>query len=470
PGTCARGLGFARQSRPELRRRPVRNHARASRRVAAVAAPSRAFEGRCEAARHRGAGSRLHRSAHRRSRRRCRCRRAQAAADARRRRARICASGGCAAGVDAGAASAAAHAGVAAPARLRHAPGDPARAGRHQALQPAGTGVGAGRSRARRLRRGPGARHRRAPGLRDLGQSPGPSRRPLADPAGGALRRGRRAAWLVAGAGAGRNRGTVDGRGRSRRRAGAVQCRARYPAGLDAGRARMAAAPGDHRTAGTTGDGVSDVPRLPTPRIRGGRMKRTSAGATLRRLLLLLLLAGVVAGGWLWQRYQGFADASLAGVRAGDSLLVERGDNLGSVLRKLQAQGVATGDRLHWQVLARELGAAGRLQVGEYALAADTSPRALLAAMRDGKVVRRNFTIVEGWNIRGLRAALAKVPLLGQDTAQMDDAALMRALGHPGQHPEGRFLPETYAWVRGDSDLDLLRRAYAAMDKALDEA
>ena len=199
-------------------------------------------------------------------------------------------------------------------------------------------------------------------------------------------------------------------------------------------------------------------------------MKRTSAGATLRRLLLLLLLAGVVAGGWLWQRYHAFADASLAGVRAGNSLLVERGDNLGSVLRKLQAQGVATGDRLHWQVLARELGAAGRLQVGEYALAADTSPRALLAAMRDGKVVRRNFTIVEGWNIRGLRAALAKVPLLGQDTAQMDDAALMRALGHPGQHPEGRFLPETYAWVRGDSDLDILRRAYAAMDKALDEA
>ena len=43
----------------------------------------------------------------------------------------------------------------------------------------------------------------------------------------------------------------------------------------------------------------------------------------------------------------------------------------------------------------------------------------------------------------------------------------MRALGQPGQHPEGRFLPETYAWVRGDSDLDVLRRAHAAMAKAL---
>ena len=36
----------------------------------------------------------------------------------------------------------------------------------------------------------------------------------------------------------------------------------------------------------------------------------------------------------------------------------------------------------------------------------------------------------------------------------------MKALGHPGQHPEGRFLPETYLYTRGDSDLDVLERAH----------
>ena len=46
----------------------------------------------------------------------------------------------------------------------------------------------------------------------------------------------------------------------------------------------------------------------------------------------------------------------------------------------------------------------------------------------------------------------------------------MAQLGHPGQHPEGRFLPETYVYTRGDSDLDVLKRAHAAMDKALDAA
>ncbi|HWS77812.1 MAG TPA: hypothetical protein VN205_05475, partial [Thermomonas sp.] len=121
------------------------------------------------------------------------------------------------------------------------------------------------------------------------------------------------------------------------------------------------------------------------------RARRRGPGGFFRRALLVLLVAAVLAGGWYWQRYQGFADAPLAGIESGDSLVVERGDSLGSVLRKLDAEGIATGDRLQWQVLSRGVGAAGKLQVGEYALDAGTSPRALLLAMRDGRVVRRMF-------------------------------------------------------------------------------
>ena len=194
-----------------------------------------------------------------------------------------------------------------------------------------------------------------------------------------------------------------------------------------------------------------------------------AGGVLLRMMLVLALAAGGVAA-WQWLGYQRFADAPMPGLAEDASLVVARGDSLDKVLRKLEEQGVATGERLHWQLLARQTGAAGKLQVGEYALAQYESPRALLLAMRDGKVVRRMFTIVEGWNIRELRAALAKAPLLQQETAGLDDAALMKALGHEGQHPEGRFLPETYAWVRGDSDLDILRRAHADMARALDEA
>jgi UPF0755 protein len=191
----------------------------------------------------------------------------------------------------------------------------------------------------------------------------------------------------------------------------------------------------------------------------------------MSKLLLLVLLAALVAGGaWLWQRYTGFADAPLPGIAQGDTLVVERGDSLPTVVARLRKAGIETGHRLEWQALAKQLGAANRLQVGEYALEPGMTPRDLLIALRDGKVLNRRFTIVEGWNIRDLRAALARNEELQHETGDLSDAALMAKLGHAGQHPEGRFLPETYLFIRGDTDLDILRRAYGSMEKALDTA
>ena len=181
---------------------------------------------------------------------------------------------------------------------------------------------------------------------------------------------------------------------------------------------------------------------------------------------LLLLILGA-AGLFAWQQQTRFADRPMSGIEPGDSVVVASGDNLGVVLAKLRELGVDTGEALQWRVLAKQLQAAGRLQIGEYPLDVETTPRQLLESMRDGRVVQRRFTIVEGWNIRELRAALARAKPLEQETAPLDDASLMKALGHPGQHPEGRFLPETYLYTAGDSDLDVLRRAHEAMDKAL---
>ena len=185
--------------------------------------------------------------------------------------------------------------------------------------------------------------------------------------------------------------------------------------------------------------------------------------------VITALLAGAL-GYWAVDRYLGFADTPIAGVQPGDTVVVERGDSLVAVVDKLHAMGARNGHRLEWQALARQLGAAGKLQVGEYALDPGITPRMLLLRMREGKVIGYRFTIVEGWNLRELRAALAKARPLQHKAGKLDDAALMKALGHPGIHPEGRFLPETYTYTRGDDDLDILRRAFDAMTRALDAA
>jgi len=194
------------------------------------------------------------------------------------------------------------------------------------------------------------------------------------------------------------------------------------------------------------------------------RKPRSGLGAFV--MIVVLLVAGYLA----FQRYEGFADAPLGGLSQGESLDVASGDSLARIVAKMRAAGIATGNVAEWQLLARQMGAAGRIQVGEYSLEPGTTPRDLLERMREGRVIRHRFTIVEGWNIRELRAALAKAEPLAHKADSLDDAALMRTLGHGGEHPEGRFLPETYDYTRGDSDLDVLRRAHDAMDQALDAA
>ena len=182
---------------------------------------------------------------------------------------------------------------------------------------------------------------------------------------------------------------------------------------------------------------------------------------------LVVLVLAAAGTAWLWQRYASFSDQPIAGLQAGGSVVVASGDSFPGVLRKLRAAGVVHGADLEWRVLSRHLDVAGSLKVGEYALDPGITPRQLLLDMRNGKVISYRITLVEGWDIRQLRAALNAATPLVHETTGLDDAALMKLLGHAGQHPEGRFLPETYVYSRGDSDVDVLRRAYAAMEKAL---
>jgi UPF0755 protein len=121
-------------------------------------------------------------------------------------------------------------------------------------------------------------------------------------------------------------------------------------------------------------------------------------------------------------------------------------------------------------VLAWEMRVAEGLHAGEYAIDQGLTPRTLLARMAAGDVIQHRVTLIEGSTFRELRLALAAESALKQESAAMSDADLMTAVGAPGVHPEGRFLPETYAYTKGMSDLDVLRRAYQAMQKAVDAA
>ena len=84
-------------------------------------------------------------------------------------------------------------------------------------------------------------------------------------------------------------------------------------------------------------------------------------------------------------------------------------------------------------------------------------------------MVQYSLTLVEGWTFRQVRAALAGQERLEHTLSGLDDAAVMQRLGLDGQHPEGRFFPDTYRYVRGMRDIDLLRQAHERLSSVLDE-
>ena len=75
-------------------------------------------------------------------------------------------------------------------------------------------------------------------------------------------------------------------------------------------------------------------------------------------------------------------------------------------------------------------------------------------------MVLHQFTIVEGWNLRELRAALLADPVLVTTLADVSDADLPARLEIDAPSAEGQFLPETYRYARGTTDEEFLRRAH----------
>lgn len=181
----------------------------------------------------------------------------------------------------------------------------------------------------------------------------------------------------------------------------------------------------------------------------------------LRALLAVMLIAGLAAGAaWQWLRSPlGLAAPSV-------ELSIEPGTNPAEVARAWVAAGVQTDARWLYQWF-RWSGLAKQIRAGSYEVHAGVTPRDLLDKMVRGDQVLEQLRLIEGWNWRQVRAALAAAPALQGKVAAMSDAQVMSALGEPGVAPEGRFFPDTYAYSRGVSDLTVLKRAHAAMRQRL---
>ena len=179
-------------------------------------------------------------------------------------------------------------------------------------------------------------------------------------------------------------------------------------------------------------------------------------------VFLLVLLAALAVGGWaLWWVYHPLRLAAPT-----VDVSIEPG-----TLPRGVAQAVAdAGVDVHPDLLYawfRLSGQARQIKAGSYELEQGLTPHRLLAKLARGEESLRAVTLVEGWTFRQMRAVLAKEDSLKPQTQGLPDEAVMKLLGRPGVHPEGRFFPDTYTYARGSTDLAVMQRALRAMDKQL---
>lgn len=199
--------------------------------------------------------------------------------------------------------------------------------------------------------------------------------------------------------------------------------------------------------------------------------KSTSSPHRRRTTLIVwaLLLGSIasIAAWYLWHSFQQFADRPLHDRPDPVVILVPQGSGLHGILDQLATAGLDPDPRWRWQLLLRQSGLAGKLKSGEYAIPRRLTPRGLLVAIAEGKVVQHRVTIFEGTRFKDLRLLLAQQPALTQTLTGLSDEEVLKRIGSTRTHAEGWFLPETYFYPRGFTDLDLLKRAYWEMEKAL---
>ena len=188
----------------------------------------------------------------------------------------------------------------------------------------------------------------------------------------------------------------------------------------------------------------------------------------IRKLVVLLLIAlfsaALLLGFSAWKY-----DAALKqplNLTQEQLLDVPAGATPTGTFNRLEADGVLDGAfwlRLYWR-----FNLDGQpLHSGEYRMTPGMTAEGLIGLWQRGEVVQYSLTLVEGWNFRQVRSALAKHEKIVQSLSGLSDSEVMEKLGHPGVFPEGRFFPDTYRFVRGMTDVEFLKKAYNRLDDVL---
>ena len=178
-------------------------------------------------------------------------------------------------------------------------------------------------------------------------------------------------------------------------------------------------------------------------------------------LAFLMLLAGAAAA-----VYVALVPISLP--REQIEFTLTPGSSMRTAAREIAASEVGSEP---WVLvaLARLMGVETSIKAGSYQISRGTTPLELLRKLTRGDFTQAELAFIEGWTFRQMRQRIDAHPDLRHETRNLSEGEIMRLLGAPELSAEGAFFPDTYLFAKKSSDLELLARAYRAMQRHLQE-
>ena len=114
-------------------------------------------------------------------------------------------------------------------------------------------------------------------------------------------------------------------------------------------------------------------------------------------------------------------------------------------------------------------GRASKVHAGEYEISQNDSVVSLVNSMFEGKIFYRQLRLKEGSTFNELLEALIENPYLSKDR-EINSTDLIRSHLKISYHSlEGLFYPDTYFFKKGDSTLNLLKRAHGKHNQVVEE-
>ena len=189
----------------------------------------------------------------------------------------------------------------------------------------------------------------------------------------------------------------------------------------------------------------------------------------MKKIFLIIVIIGaaaLIAGLYYYQQYKVFLNTSV--FQQATVVTINKGQSYRKFSESL-INKQANGEKWQWRMLGKLEPVGQWLTVGEFEFTLGLTPMQLMQKIKSNQVITYQFTIVEGVNWRELKQKVLDDTVLLHVLNDISDTQLLQQLDSPYSSLEGLFLPETYQFVRGDSDVDILKRAHAALNKGLEE-